>query len=379
MALPTAQLGGMASLNVPSHIPTVVIPRQVPLWQQALASMLTQAGGAALGQGIQNFMSGEFAGEFGEAPVTGIRKFLTGPGIGEKEASQRRTLTAQKESDIRNIIAQGQRERLSQTEATNRLAAELGARLAGEENAWARTEAELKQRGDIEGIRARQHLAETRAQTLRQQIAAAHAEKLQRERFELDKPKTDAEIASLLALAARNREDAKWSERMNAGSQPGATAPGKKPINPNLRADVQREQNESELESRGGGTTMGVSSRGSPLGFPSLSGPGEVREPAPPNSDENLRRVAAILTDRLNEPVPVTPSNVASTPPPPSTTNALPPPDITDTLPPPEVMLQNFERALDISTQNLDPVARAIAKANMRRLMVERIRQTMGF
>jgi hypothetical protein len=91
MALPTASLGQMPSLNVPTHIPNQVVNKQPKLWQQALAGILAQAAGQAVSQGVGNSMARDYAGEYGEQEATGFDSFLKGPKVGEKEHARRQS------------------------------------------------------------------------------------------------------------------------------------------------------------------------------------------------------------------------------------------------------------------------------------------------
>lgn len=84
MALPTAQLGSMPSLNVPSYIPTVQISKEPKLWEKALMSMLANAGSAVVSQGVQNMMQPDYAPD----PATGLERFLHGPKINQARAGE---------------------------------------------------------------------------------------------------------------------------------------------------------------------------------------------------------------------------------------------------------------------------------------------------
>lgn len=85
-ALPSAQLGGMPSLNVPSYIPTTVIQKEPKAWEKALLAILTQAGAAVAQQGVSNAMSQDYALEFDKTPTSGPQKFLKGPTTNERQA-----------------------------------------------------------------------------------------------------------------------------------------------------------------------------------------------------------------------------------------------------------------------------------------------------
>lgn len=83
-ALPSAQLGSMSSLSVPSFIPTVAVPKEPKAWEKALLALITNAGSAMLSQGIQNVMQPDFAPQ----PASGVDKFLSGPKISQSRASE---------------------------------------------------------------------------------------------------------------------------------------------------------------------------------------------------------------------------------------------------------------------------------------------------
>lgn len=105
MALPTAQLGGMASLNVPSYIPTVQVQKEPKAWEKILLSVLANAAGSVVGQGVENVMSRDAAAEFDKTPSGGFDRLLRGPKVGVQEATQRRGLAAQKEIQETEINA----------------------------------------------------------------------------------------------------------------------------------------------------------------------------------------------------------------------------------------------------------------------------------
>lgn len=76
MSLPTAQLGGMANLNVPSYVPLVQVQKPVPAWQQALLGVLASTAGAAGQQAVGNAFQRDYSPE-GEG-ATGWDKLLHG-------------------------------------------------------------------------------------------------------------------------------------------------------------------------------------------------------------------------------------------------------------------------------------------------------------
>lgn len=90
MALPSAQLGALSSLNGPSYVPTVVVPKEPKYWEKILMQTLANAGSQVVSQGISNTMSKDYADTTaGEKPNTGFSKFWQGPKVGEKEHAMR--------------------------------------------------------------------------------------------------------------------------------------------------------------------------------------------------------------------------------------------------------------------------------------------------
>lgn len=87
MALPTAPLGQLPSMNMPYSIPRYEQPASI--WEKALASFLVNAAGGAASQGVENVMARDYAGDFGEKPATGFSKLL-GPKVGAQDARLRK-------------------------------------------------------------------------------------------------------------------------------------------------------------------------------------------------------------------------------------------------------------------------------------------------
>ncbi len=86
MALPSAQLGGLASLNVPSYVPTQVVQAKEPLWKKALAQVLMSTAASA-GQGVaQNATARDYAPDAQKAGFWD--KLVSGPKQGEREHLQ---------------------------------------------------------------------------------------------------------------------------------------------------------------------------------------------------------------------------------------------------------------------------------------------------
>lgn len=155
MALPTAQLGQMSSINMPSHMPTVLVPRQPRLWEQALAQILTQAAGQAVGQGIKNTMSGEYASEFGKTPNTGLKKFLYGSAIPQEEASRLRAADERSALEQYILDSRQAQERTAQDAALER-------QMAGDTSAEMRALDAAASARNLENLRSQNNLTETR-------------------------------------------------------------------------------------------------------------------------------------------------------------------------------------------------------------------------
>lgn len=90
MGLPSAQLGSLPSVNVPSSVPVVGVQKSPKIWQQALLNILTQTAGAAATQGIGNVMSQDYA----EDPATGWEKLTKGPRMDKSQKMQKTSLDA---------------------------------------------------------------------------------------------------------------------------------------------------------------------------------------------------------------------------------------------------------------------------------------------
>ena len=90
MGLPSAQLGSLPSMNVPSSVPTIGVQKSPKIWQQALLNILTQTAGAAATQGIGNVMSQDYA----EDPATGWEKLTKGPRMDKSQKMQKTSLDA---------------------------------------------------------------------------------------------------------------------------------------------------------------------------------------------------------------------------------------------------------------------------------------------
>lgn len=88
MALPTAQLGQLGNMNMPYAIPQY--NEEPSIWEKALASFLVSAASGTAKQGVDNFMSQDYAPEFGEDKASRWQRLVQGPRVGAADASMRR-------------------------------------------------------------------------------------------------------------------------------------------------------------------------------------------------------------------------------------------------------------------------------------------------
>lgn len=176
MALPTAQLGGMASLSVPSYIPTVQVQKEPKAWEKLLLSVLANAAGSAVGQGVENVMSRDYADPaMGEDPARGLDKLVRGPKVNATMNAQRQDIAARKDLQQKDIIARGQSDRFNAAKALDRMTAEMESRIAEQGMQYDRAEAELGQREALANRQAqgadRRIALESKAAELRNAIA----------------------------------------------------------------------------------------------------------------------------------------------------------------------------------------------------------------
>ena len=171
MALPSAQLGQLSNINVPSHVPVQAVAKQPKLWQQVLMQALAQGLSGAVGQGVENAMSRDYADPaLGEKKATGFDKLFHGATVNEKENTRRQTERARKEEHTREIIARGNERRGADTEATYRQAKNVEADVTRAEMDNARLMAELQHRSQELAQRERHAGADIRRDRLLKQI-----------------------------------------------------------------------------------------------------------------------------------------------------------------------------------------------------------------
>src|ERR1035437_307177 len=90
MALPSAQLGQMPTMQLPYTIPVQTYQKQPKAWQSALLQILAQTGTAVAERGAANYMQPEYASEFGQQPNSGLQALLKGPRVGAQQAESLR-------------------------------------------------------------------------------------------------------------------------------------------------------------------------------------------------------------------------------------------------------------------------------------------------
>lgn len=191
MALPTAQLGQLPSMNMPYSIPTV--EKGPKIWERALAQFLVNAAGGLATQGAENVMSRDYASEFGEDPATGWGRLTQGPKVGAEAAEQRRQLAAQQKAAEDNRMFQAalagyedEGRRMEQNSAN------FNREVAGLQDSTNRYN---QMTGTLAGNRAELGMKQ-----------GAEAELLQLKAFlDQSSPETKAQIENLLASAAANR------------------------------------------------------------------------------------------------------------------------------------------------------------------------------
>lgn len=109
MALPTAPLGQLPNMSMPYSIPTY--DKGPSIWEKALASFLVNAAGGAAQQGVDNVMSRDYAGEFGETKAGGLSKLINGPQVRADDAKIRRQQAfTREENELAREATAGQNE-----------------------------------------------------------------------------------------------------------------------------------------------------------------------------------------------------------------------------------------------------------------------------
>lgn len=186
MALPTASLGQLPSMNQPSYVPTVLVPRKQNVYEQAIAAFLLNMAGQAGGQVAQN----TFEKDTSASPTPWYKKPFSGAAENQQQ----------------------QQFRLGQEGQASRQAADIGAadtRLTREMTSNKETAAanRAQERGlSMDRITAQRGLAageqSSANQRLMQELQARAAERGQTELF--NTPTRDSQIA----LNAANVDEA---------------------------------------------------------------------------------------------------------------------------------------------------------------------------
>lgn len=224
MALPSAPLGSMPSLNVPGYIPTTVVQKQPKMWQQALAQILTGVASQAAGQAVGNTMSRDYADQYGETAATGWDKLASGPKVNEKEHGRRQDHARDKEKMLAQL--QGQ---LGMEE----LRAKPGAQEEIMKGERALTASDGRMR-DMQDTIARSKMTrgEQNARASLQQSSDNNRILLEQIKAALEQGDPEKQARARVASA-----QATFSERMNNQMFPnGATTaiPGQTPVSPNV-------------------------------------------------------------------------------------------------------------------------------------------------
>ncbi len=207
MALPTAPLGQLPSMNMPYSIPRYEQPASI--WEKALASFLVNAAGGAATRGVENVMSKDYATQFGEKPATGFSRLL-GPNVGAEEARQRRSITAQKdmsqaEIDAANTRAQADRELKMNLDAME------GSR-----------ERYRLQQGTLDKAAAERAAAQRQAD----EIAANLNLVTTKQNLENNSPVSQAQAGYYRGAGDKYAADARFTESFISGQTPGVTPAG---------------------------------------------------------------------------------------------------------------------------------------------------------
>lgn len=226
MALQSAPLGQLPSMNMPYAIPTYEKPPS--LLEKALASIITAAGTSAASQGAENLMSRDYATAADGGPATGFGRLL-GPKVGKAQEMQRQSQTFQG----------GQNEAQRKFEAD-----QLAQKLLNEQGAAdARAANERLLAGDVRQSRLdEQLLADKNAQArLDRELSGREADTRLRAQLEAQNPETQARAGLYQAQGKKYNLDARFLEDMMNSRKPGgATAPGGPQVSDADRAAMQK-------------------------------------------------------------------------------------------------------------------------------------------
>lgn len=210
MALPTAPLGQLPSMNMPYSVPTY--SKGPSIWEQALASFLVNAAGQAASKGTDNVLSHENAAEFDQKPATFMSKLVSGPKVGDAEAKQMRQNTFQ--------AGQAGKDRAFQAdELDQRLQAQAGQSEADAANARIRTQM------GIDADVARQDEADSARLNLAMGDRAAATDVVNmKDRLERSNPENVARTGLYGAQAAEHQANAEFYKRILSPGGPQVTS-----------------------------------------------------------------------------------------------------------------------------------------------------------
>lgn len=220
MALPSAQLGQLPSLNMPGSIPTIQVQKEPKAWEKALLSILAGTASNVLSQGVANSMERENAAEFGATPASGFDKFWHGAAVDDRAATERRT----RATEEKKLASTERSNRLDRMQAGTRMNQQATADLNRQALETDRLAADIERgRGmqDIDLERLRSQQAAERVQQLIAEIG-----KVQQGRVaEADIGLKGAQTKNYEAQAA---QQGLQNEMMKSAMQP-KTVPGSKP------------------------------------------------------------------------------------------------------------------------------------------------------
>lgn len=206
MALPTAPLGQLPSMNMPYSIPRYEQPASI--WEKALASFLVNAAGGAATQGVENVMARDYAGDFGEKPASGFSKLL-GPKVGAQDARMR------KGQQFQQSMQQ------SEFEAAQKLAAEKQQhdydmeRLQGLNQGVARQEG-FQNASDMEYLKSLNE-----GEALRRQIEGQLGLAERKQTLENQSPLTQAQTGYYQGQGEKAQAEAAFNRSLMGGQTPG--------------------------------------------------------------------------------------------------------------------------------------------------------------
>lgn len=251
MALPTAPLGQLPSMNMPYAIPTY--DKQPSIWEKALASFLVSAAGGVASRGAENVMSRDNASEFGERNATGFSRLL-GPNVSDQEAQQRRSqnFSASEAGKGRTFTAdQAELSRLAQAGENDATAANarlrqgeqiqggLDEQLLRDKNALIRNDQDIKGTDVLTRLKAQLQASDPGNKAQAARDTAAAAESTSRARFnEMFLGGTGATGAA--RGASQGTVDPSVSAFARGGARGGPQAPAQPADFVSGPADIQR-------------------------------------------------------------------------------------------------------------------------------------------